>query len=69
MWNVKEFNLGYENYSSVIQWLNEIGAVEADFLMRQPGLLVVFARYSAIVPRVQRNAETVKKVTGKKGKA
>lgn len=65
MWNAKEFNLGYDNYSSVVQWLNEIGAVDADFLMRQPGVLLVFARYSAIVPRAQR--EPVAKVA-KKGK-
>jgi hypothetical protein len=66
MWNAKEFNLGYENYSAVIAWLNEVGAVDADFVMRQPGVLLVFARYSTIVPRAQR--EPVAKLVAKKGK-
>lgn len=65
MWKVKEFNLGYEPYTAVTDWLNEVSAVDADFVVRSPGVLLVFARYSAIVPRVQRE-QAVTQTPGKK---
>ena len=44
MWTNKRCDFGECSYDDVTAWLNEIGAAEAHFVMRSPGIMLVFAR-------------------------